>query len=71
MKKLFALVLILMMAFAAAAEGSFVPALDTDTSCAISVVGHYSNFEALENAFNRSPAAAMAASSWSIPINLP
>ena len=53
MKKLFAFVLILMMAFAAAAEGSFVPALDTDTSCAISVVGHYSNFEALENAFNR------------------
>ena len=31
----------------------FVPAMDPQTECAVKVVGHYSNFEALENAFNR------------------
>ncbi|MBQ7281688.1 MAG: extracellular solute-binding protein [Spirochaetales bacterium] len=31
----------------------FVPRLDTNTSCSVSVAGHYSNFEALEAEFNR------------------
>lgn len=31
----------------------FVPKLDPNTSCSITVAGHYSNFEALEAEFNR------------------
>jgi multiple sugar transport system substrate-binding protein len=31
----------------------FKPALDTDTSCSITVAGSYDNFEALEMAFDR------------------
>ncbi len=31
----------------------FAPKLDTNTSCSISVAGHYNNFEALEAEFNR------------------
>ena len=35
------------------AEVPFAPKLDTQTDCEITVVGHYSNFEALEEEFNR------------------
>ncbi len=35
------------------AEEPFVPKLDTQTECKITVVGHYNNFEALEAEFNR------------------
>ncbi len=35
------------------ADEGFVPALDTDTSCSITVVGSYDNFEALEAEFDR------------------
>ena len=40
--------------FLAQAEsaGAFQPILDTDTSCTITVIGSYSNFEALEAEFN-------------------
>ena len=31
----------------------FVPRLDTQTDCSVNIVGHYSNFEALEAEFNR------------------
>ena len=34
-------------------ETGFVPRLDTNTSCSINIAGHYENFEALENEFNR------------------
>lgn len=34
-------------------QEGFVPSLDTETECAVNVVGHYSNFEALEAEFNR------------------
>ena len=34
-------------------KDNFVPALDTNTSCSINVVGGYNNFEALEKEFNR------------------
>lgn len=37
---------------APAAQG-FKPALDTKTACSLNVAGHYSNFEALEEEFNR------------------
>ena len=37
----------------AKAPSGFVPKLDTQTSCAVNVVGHYNNFEALEDEFNR------------------
>ena len=37
----------------AEAAGAFQPKLDTDTSCEITVVGSYSNFEALEAEFDR------------------
>lgn len=37
----------------AKAESAFQPRLDTDTSCQITVVGSYSNFEALETEFDR------------------
>lgn len=64
MKKTIALflALILMMTLAACgkkeeetppAEEGFQPALDTETSCEISVYGNYSNFEALEAEFDR------------------
>ena len=33
-------------------DGAFEPMLDTETSCEITVVGSYSNFEALEAAFD-------------------
>ena len=33
--------------------GEFKPALDTDTSCSITVAGSYDNFEALETQFDR------------------
>ncbi len=41
--------------FAKSNKGSaeFVPKLDTDTDCTITVAGHYENFEALETEFNR------------------
>ena len=35
------------------AEEGFSPALDTSTSCHISIAGGYDNFEALENEFDR------------------
>ena len=38
---------------AQADSGAFKPALDTETSCEITVVGDYSNFEALEAEFDR------------------
>ena len=34
-------------------EKAFEPTLDKETSCSIVVVGHYNNFEALEEEFNR------------------
>ncbi len=38
--------------FRAEAADAFVPMLDTDTSCEITVIGSYSNFEALEAEFD-------------------
>ena len=35
------------------ADVGFAPRLDHETACTIKVVGHYSNFEALEQEFNR------------------
>ena len=37
----------------AESAGAFQPRLDTDTSCEITVIGSYSNFEALEAEFDR------------------
>jgi multiple sugar transport system substrate-binding protein len=37
----------------AKAESAFQPRLDTDTNCQITVIGSYSNFEALETEFDR------------------
>ncbi len=37
----------------AESAGAFQPRLDTDTSCTITVIGSYSNFEALEAEFER------------------
>ena len=37
----------------AESAGAFQPRLDTDTSCTITVIGSYSNFEALEAEFDR------------------
>ena len=37
----------------AESAGAFQPRLDTDTSCKITVIGSYSNFEALEAEFDR------------------
>ena len=34
------------------AAGAFQPRLDTDTECEITVIGSYSNFEALEAEFD-------------------
>ena len=62
MKKAIAVLLIICTTFSMAACGSkksekqaegFVPSLDTDTACTISVVGSYDNFEALEKEFDR------------------
>ena len=62
MKKMIGLILVMCMAVSLAAcgnkpstEGSegFVPALDTNTECSISIVGSYDNFEALEAEFDR------------------
>ena len=62
MKKTLCIVLALCMALSLAACGGqtqeatpagFRPALDTDTSCSITVAGSYDNFEALEAAFDR------------------
>ena len=62
MKKLLCAVLAALLAVIPAAcisraraesPGEFVPKLDTDTSCRITVVGNYSNFEALEAEFDR------------------
>ena len=63
MKKLFCTMLAICMALSLAACGGkkqeeetaagFEPALDTKTSCGITVAGAYDNFEALEAAFDR------------------
>ncbi len=59
MKKLFCIILVVFMAVSLAACGGktqdeeFKPALDTNTSCNITVVGSYDNFEALEAEFDR------------------
>ena len=63
MKKMLCVVLVLCTLVSLAACGSkpqeapasagFQPALDTGTSCKITVVGSYDNFEALEAAFDR------------------
>ncbi|MBP5231108.1 MAG: carbohydrate ABC transporter substrate-binding protein, partial [Clostridia bacterium] len=62
MKRLFCIILTALMVFGLAACGSanpqeestvFAPKLDTTTSCKISIVGNYSNFEALEAEFDR------------------
>ncbi len=62
MKKIICLVLTLCMAISLTACGGkdteettegFKPSLDTNTSCSISVVGSYDNFEALEAEFDR------------------
>ena len=37
----------------AESAGAFQPRLDTNTSCEITVIGSYSNFEALEAEFDR------------------
>ena len=36
----------------AESDAAFQPRLDTDTSCEITVIGSYSNFEALEAEFD-------------------
>ncbi len=62
MKKLLCTVLAALLAVLTAAcitgagaesDASFQPRLDQDTSCSITVVGSYSNFEALEAEFDR------------------
>ncbi len=68
MKKIFSIILALLMLLGSVAcssgdqnetgteiekEEGFAPRLDQSTVCAISVVGSYSNFEALEAAFDR------------------
>ncbi len=61
MKKLLCTVLVICMAVSLAACGAkkqekaagFEPALDTNTSCSITVAGSYDNFEALEAEFER------------------
>ena len=60
MKRLLCTILVALLAIVPAAwisqaraesAGIFQPRLDTDTSCEITVVGSYSNFEALEATF--------------------
>ena len=62
MKKLFCIVLVICSLLSLAACGGkpqgkttdvFKPALDTNTSCSITVAGNYDNFEALEAEFDR------------------
>ena len=62
MKKILGVILVLCMAVSLTACGSkpqeeavsgFKPALDTGTSCKITIVGSYDNFEALEAEFDR------------------
>ena len=62
MKKLFCIVLVICTLLSLAACGGkpqeatadvFKPALDTNTSCRITVAGNYDNFEALEAEFDR------------------
>ena len=62
MKKLLCIILVLCTIVSLAACGGktqeepangFKPALDTDTSCNITVAGSYDNFEALEAEFDR------------------
>ena len=62
MKKMIGLILVMCLAVSLTACGTepsaeesegFVPALDTNTECSISVVGSYDNFEALEAEFDR------------------
>ena len=62
MKKLFCILLVICMAASMTACGGktqeeaaagFQPALDTGTSCSITVAGSYDNFEALEAEFDR------------------
>ena len=62
MKKLLCMILAVLMMASLAACGSkapeqpaagFKPALDTNTSCSITVAGSYDNFEALEAEFDR------------------
>ena len=62
MKRIVCIVLVILMAATLVACGGktpddkdakFEPALDTNTSCTISVVGSYDNFEALEAEFDR------------------
>lgn len=62
MKRLICIVLVLCTAIsmtacngrgAGKADKEFVPALDTSTSCELTVVGSYDNFEALEAEFDR------------------
>ena len=62
MRRVFRIVLVILMAFALAGckgdkdkdkDKEFKPALDAETECKISIVGTYSNFEALEAEFDR------------------
>ena len=62
MKKFLCIITVLCMALSLTACGeripgktdaAFVPSLDTGTSCSITVVGNYDNFEALETEFDR------------------
>ena len=62
MKKILCVILALCLSVSIAAcsgktqektAAEFEPALDTDTSCSITVVGSYDNFEALETEFDR------------------
>ena len=55
MKKLLTLILAALLAIipAICLSDSFQPRLDTETECTITVVGSYSNFEALEAEFDR------------------
>lgn len=61
MKKLFCVVLVIVLSLAVVSCGKggeenkevFTPSLDKETAGEINVVGHYSNFEALEEEFNR------------------
>ncbi len=60
MKKLICIITVLCMALLTAAcaggskkDAAFKPALDVNTSCSMTVVGNYDNFEALEAEFDR------------------
>ena len=62
MRKMFCAILAVLLAIVPAAclsrvqaesAGAFQPRLDPDTSCEITVIGNYSNFEALEAEFDR------------------